>query len=673
MPLKPLQQTILTLFSEIRRISGDDHFSLEAAGTDAQKIALAISKSGREPQEPYANGMFQAEWNIAATFLEGVDKNYFVRLQYLAGKSDSLRRWAAFIEPTGTRDQEVLLIQNDQSKALGEALIPFLTALPNDDHYASIPGFPKDNLRRSVELLRTRIDAYNQAAANPVVAAPAMPPIAPTDAATLVAGPALANLSLFAAPTDIAGLTSDADANIQAKTDAYALSSAAYATKLHQYTTTTEPTLNLELDHLQAAQAVLRETITQLDARPRRVIPTQDELSRCLGQDTDRLLSSYRIGGIPELISNAQIENNSLFPIPRGPLQLATNKIMAALREKVDLIQGNIDLVTQGLDNERKSVALSQLKVRQDKVDLALAGLQKRHIVDLTVQYTAIQSIRLELQHLLTDIATKTPQTALIDIDRKRERIAQLTTMIAPLRASYTQIQTELAEKISALEDIEAQLVEHALNDDAQSLHDKASRMRATIDTLSTTLTGTCQRIDGLEELGAALTAKKQTLMASPQVLLAPITREFFGEDHQQNTGRFHRYLEERKNTYFWKDFFAKFASLFLGCIGYKTEREKREELVRDIKSALIAYEANPNTEKLDSIKAKIAQGIQFNKRVPNDHEHFSKTLASHLKAFQHDLAAIEARLHPQVPIAAAQTEEPNTPDPTDTPITPQA
>jgi chromosome segregation ATPase len=346
---------------------------------------------------------------------------------------------------------------------------------------------------------------------------------------------------------------------------------------------------------------------------------------------------------------------------------------MTALLEKVDLIQGNIDLLTQGLNEGRKSVALSELKVRQDAVDLALAGLQRHHIVDLIAQYPAIDSIRVELQHLLTDIATKMPQTALVDIERKQDRIAQLTTMIDPLRARYTQIHSEIAEKITALDNIEAEIHGYELNPDTQPLRDKAVRMRETIATLNTALTGTRQKIDGLEALDAALAAKKQTLQASPQMILAPIKIHFFGDDHQPHTGRFHRYLEERKNTYFWKDFFAKFASLFLCCIGDKTEREKREGLVRDIKSALAAYEANPNPERLESIKAKIAQGIQFNKRVPNDHEHFSKTLASHLEEFSNQLAGIEQILHPQVTIAAAETEEPITPDPSVIPITPQA
>lgn len=74
-------------------------------------------------------------------------------------------------------------------------------------------------------------------------------------------------------------------------------------------------------------------------------------------------------------------------------------------------------------------------------------------------------------------------------------------------------------------------------------------------------------------------------------------------------TGLLNSYLKQRHQTFFWRDFFSNYVSLFLGtCFGYKTEQQKRENYVKDELIPLI--EESVQSNNFDELKKCISRGI---------------------------------------------------------------
>ncbi|KTD00476.1 hypothetical protein [Fluoribacter gormanii] len=127
----------------------------------------------------------------------------------------------------------------------------------------------------------------------------------------------------------------------------------------------------------------------------------------------------------------------------------------------------------------------------------------------------------------------------------------------------------------------------------------------------------------------------------------AELKTRYFGEE-----SIFDNYLKERKSTFAFRDFFSSAAALVLGCFGYKTESQKREEYLEELQAALQAYQKAPinDVEEVNSthsqLREKIDIGLKnFSPRSKEGEDH-GKSLNAKLTAFRTDVENV----HSQIP-----------------------
>ncbi|KTC91501.1 hypothetical protein [Fluoribacter dumoffii] len=97
-------------------------------------------------------------------------------------------------------------------------------------------------------------------------------------------------------------------------------------------------------------------------------------------------------------------------------------------------------------------------------------------------------------------------------------------------------------------------------------------------------------------------------------------------------------YLEERRETYWFKDLISSAAALVLGCFGYKTEAQEREEYLQELKADYQQYKNNPNEENLKRLQGKIQEGLdKFSPRSSKNGAE-AKSLKAKLQQMQADV-----------------------------------
>ncbi|KTC86345.1 hypothetical protein [Legionella brunensis] len=119
------------------------------------------------------------------------------------------------------------------------------------------------------------------------------------------------------------------------------------------------------------------------------------------------------------------------------------------------------------------------------------------------------------------------------------------------------------------------------------------------------------------------------------------LEKEYFGEQASDETslgGFFGEYLQERAQTFWFRDLMSSVAAFALGCFGYKTEAQERQEYLQDLKDTFEAYKEDP--ENYDQLMIKIDEGERFKPRS-KEKAHFEHTLQSHLAKFKEEVGKI--------------------------------
>ncbi len=147
---------------------------------------------------------------------------------------------------------------------------------------------------------------------------------------------------------------------------------------------------------------------------------------------------------------------------------------------------------------------------------------------------------------------------------------------------------------------------------------------------------------------------EKQKNTASLNTPLHLLSNVYFGTETEQADaefgigGIFGAYLEERANTFWFKDFFSTIAAFALGCFGYKTEAQQRQEyLTNDLQPALTTYQNEPTMESHDDLIKVIKNGkFQFSPRTVHNEIDKSKSLFSKLSQLETEVVRINLNLN---------------------------
>lgn len=92
------------------------------------------------------------------------------------------------------------------------------------------------------------------------------------------------------------------------------------------------------------------------------------------------------------------------------------------------------------------------------------------------------------------------------------------------------------------------------------------------------------------------------------------------------------------RETYWFKDLISSAAALVLGCFGYKTEAQEREEYLQELKADYQQYKNNPNEENLKRLQGKIQEGLdKFSPRSSKNGAE-AKSLKAKLQQMQADV-----------------------------------
>ena len=130
----------------------------------------------------------------------------------------------------------------------------------------------------------------------------------------------------------------------------------------------------------------------------------------------------------------------------------------------------------------------------------------------------------------------------------------------------------------------------------------------------------------------------KPTLSTTTQ---KDLNDKYFGPE-----GVFEQYLRERANTFWFKDFISQTIALFLGCIGYKTDAQKRKEYLDTLKDSFNKWQEDLDglTENfLDSIK----KGQQlFQPRARQGLAGHDKSLHAKLASLENEVNQLQALNH---------------------------
>ena len=609
--IKPFQQTILDLFAEIRRLSGDDTFSLDSAPTLQAKIELALSKATTEPQAPYDKGMLQAEWNIATIFLAATEKNIFVRATYLAANAANLKRWAHYIEPEATPGSETLKIQDEKSKALALALIPFLQALPSADDFKVILTSERKNLETAVARLTTRIAEYDRLHAGP---ADALPETAP---------PRLNELQ-------------QVDAKIELKSRIHSASEARYSDAKQHFDRDILPHLEAKHERFGRIEEKLVQVISNLHQKPR-VLPEAIQLSELLRWEAKEIQTTL-----------AQARKEAAPTFPRGPLQLNINKIAKALELSQSSIATELSVLNQSKDAEQNALSLSGLQLRQDEIDYKIALVEKSKI-ELTTAQLALRSRQSDLQSFLTVITRSLDTDAALEgFQNKNADIQALTEQAKRQQASFERTLSALRTESQKLDAVLSEIRSLDHNATKVVIQEKAGIMKASIQQIAGDLTTAKVTIQELHKLVSDLSTKHQAIeQAHAMELRSPtgLLKTFFGQENTSKVGLFGTYLKERKDTYFWKDLFDSFAALVFGCFNYKSEQSEREHFIGTLKASLKSYADNPNHQSLEDLQTIIQSGQRFKPRSKETQKGHEKTLSFTLNLLNKDLIALQPTL----------------------------
>ncbi len=110
-------------------------------------------------------------------------------------------------------------------------------------------------------------------------------------------------------------------------------------------------------------------------------------------------------------------------------------------------------------------------------------------------------------------------------------------------------------------------------------------------------------------------------------------------------------YLNERNSTYAYRDWFSMCVALFLGCLGYATERAMREYYLEDLRELTKAYDELPTLENYEALLDHLDEGITrpgylqatfFSPRANFGYPAYKNSMQCHLIEFKEKLEGLE-------------------------------
>ncbi len=110
----------------------------------------------------------------------------------------------------------------------------------------------------------------------------------------------------------------------------------------------------------------------------------------------------------------------------------------------------------------------------------------------------------------------------------------------------------------------------------------------------------------------------------------------------------FDNYLQERANTFWFRDFISSIASFALGCIGYKTEAQLRQDYLNELQTTLQVYQENSCESSTKNLFQKINYGLsQFSPRHKAGEEGYDKSLHAKLSEFKKEVRFVQEQFAP--------------------------
>ncbi|KTD38668.1 hypothetical protein Lnau_0478 [Legionella nautarum] len=119
--------------------------------------------------------------------------------------------------------------------------------------------------------------------------------------------------------------------------------------------------------------------------------------------------------------------------------------------------------------------------------------------------------------------------------------------------------------------------------------------------------------------------------------------RSYFN-DYLKPKGIFIEYLNQRAETYWFKDFISQTAAFFFGCFGYKTDAQIREDFVDELENKLNRYQALPNKERFQELMGTIAEGKKLSPRANEGTEKYEDSLLAKLTSLEKTLNTLNGQ-----------------------------
>ncbi|KTD67616.1 hypothetical protein Lsan_0275 [Legionella santicrucis] len=107
----------------------------------------------------------------------------------------------------------------------------------------------------------------------------------------------------------------------------------------------------------------------------------------------------------------------------------------------------------------------------------------------------------------------------------------------------------------------------------------------------------------------------------------------------------FDNYLQERANTFWFKDFLSSIAAFALGCIGYKTEAQLRQNYLDELQTSVQVYQESSCENDTKKLLQKINYGLsRFSPRNKAGEEGYDKSLHAKLSGFKKEVKFVQEK-----------------------------
>ncbi len=295
----------------------------------------------------------------------------------------------------------------------------------------------------------------------------------------------------------------------------------------------------------------------------------------------------------------------------------------------------SINKVATDMETEWEQVEHLNHKITPDHIPKDLTDQEKKlrqTYATLKIETTETKEQYQNLQTLVEKLASKTKNLQL----NKLNRI--LNTCHKVINRSTEEGGLSAHQKIQI---IEQQL--QALMDHANFFEKIASNQNIAItDKLNEITTSRAVLIETKKKLSQPLDIEPKTQLCAT----------FFGTG-QNIEGIFGEYLNERASTFWFQDLCSQFASLMLGCFGYKTEAKARKDYITKLQNYVVDYQDGIKT--YDDLQAFIDDGLlDFSPRATEksscNPDYNKKSLHAKLSEFKMGLEATHNRLNNEDP-----------------------